>query len=57
LEELIEEDEEEGGDDELDEGEEADAGAEVFGLAVETSEDVDRGLSHGDDECEDSGAR
>jgi hypothetical protein len=41
LEELVEEDDEEGGDDELDDGE-ADAGAEVFGLAVETGEDVPR---------------
>jgi hypothetical protein len=51
LEKLIEKDDEEGGDDELDE-EEADAGAEVFGLAVETGEDVDSGLAQGDDECE-----
>jgi hypothetical protein len=52
LEEFVEEDEEEGGDDEMDE-EEADSGAEVFGLAVETGEDVDGGLAEGDDECED----
>jgi hypothetical protein len=52
LEELVEEDEEEGGDDELD-VEEADTGAEVFGLAVvETGEEVDAGLAEGD-ECKD----
>jgi hypothetical protein len=52
LEELVKEDDEEGGDDELDD-EEADAGAEVFGLAVEAGEDVDGCLAQGDDECED----
>jgi hypothetical protein len=36
LEELIEEDNKEGGNDELDDKEEADAGTGVFGLAVET---------------------
>jgi hypothetical protein len=47
--ELVEEDDEEGGDNELDGGE-ADAGAEVFGLAVETGEDVDGCLAQGDDD-------
>jgi hypothetical protein len=49
---LVEEDYKEGSDNELD-VEEADAGAEVFGLAIETGEDVDDGLAEGDDECED----
>jgi hypothetical protein len=53
LEELVGEGNEEGGDDELDDEEEADAGAEVFGLAAETREDVDGGLTQGYDECED----
>lgn len=50
LEKLVKEDDEEGGDDELDD-EEADVGAEVFGLAIETGEDIDGGLAQGDDEC------
>jgi hypothetical protein len=50
LQELVEEDDEE--DYEMDD-EEADAGAEVFGLVVETDEDVDGGFAEGDDECED----
>jgi hypothetical protein len=54
LEEHVEEDDEEGSNDELDDvDEEADAGAEVFGLAVETGEDVVGGLAEGDDECKD----
>jgi hypothetical protein len=53
LEELVEKGDEEGCDDELDDEEEADAGAEVFGLAVETGEDVDGCLVQGDDERED----
>jgi hypothetical protein len=52
LEEVVEDYDEEGGDDELDD-EEVDASAEAFGLAVETGEDVDGGLAQGDDECGD----
>ena len=51
LEELVKDDKE-GGDGELDD-EEADASVEVFGLAVETGEDIDGGLAQGDDECKD----
>lgn len=51
LEELIEEDDDEGSGDELDDEQEADTGAEVAGLAVETSEDVDRALTECDDQC------
>lgn len=52
---LLEELVEEGGDDELYYVEEADVGAQVFGLAIETREDVyvGSGLAQGDDECED----
>jgi hypothetical protein len=53
LEELIEEDDEKGGDDELDDEQEADAIAEVLGLAVETAEDVDEGLTKGDEQRKD----
>ena len=53
LEELVEEEDDEGGGDELEDEEEADSSSEVRGLTVETGEDVDGGLSEGDDEGED----
>ena len=52
LEELIEEDDDEGGRDELDDKQEADAGAEIARLAVHAGEDIDRGLTEGEDESE-----
>jgi hypothetical protein len=53
LEELVEEKDDEGGGDELEDKEEADSGTEVGGLAVESGEDVDGGLTKGDDEGKD----
>lgn len=50
LKELVEEDDDEGGGNELNDEEEADAGADVRGLAVETGKDIYGGLAEGDDE-------
>ncbi|KAI3482411.1 hypothetical protein L1887_54967 [Cichorium endivia] len=50
LEELVEKDDDETGDNELENEQEADTSAEVLGLSVETGEHVDGGLSEGDDE-------
>jgi hypothetical protein len=50
--ELVEEHDDEGCRDELEDEQEADTGAEGRGGTVETSEDVDGGLAEGDDECE-----
>ena len=52
LEELIEEDDDEGGRDELNDEEQAYAGTEVAGLTIETGEDIDSGLTERDDEGE-----
>lgn len=52
-EELVEEDDDERGGDELEDEQEADTGTERGGRAVETGEDVDRGLAEGDDQRED----
>lgn len=52
-EELIEEDDDERGGDELQDQEEADTGTEGAGRAVESSEDVDGSLSKSDDKGED----
>ena len=54
-EELVEEDDDERGRDELEDQEEADTGTEGRRGAVETGEDVDGGLSEGDDQGEDWG--
>jgi hypothetical protein len=53
LEQLIEENDDKGSNDELDDQEEADTCAEVTRLAIETGQDVDGGLSERDNECED----
>lgn len=52
LEELVKEDDDEGGDDELEDEKQADTGAEVGRLAVKSSQDVDGSLAEGDDESE-----
>lgn len=57
LEELVEEDHDEGGDDELEDKEKADSGAEVGGKAVEASEDVDGSLAERDNHGEDCDGR
>lgn len=52
LEELIEEDDDQGSDDELEDEEEADTSSKIGRLPVESSEDVDRGLTESDEESE-----
>ena len=53
LEELVEEDDDEGRNNELDDEEKADTGSEVFGLAIETGEDVDGGLAESNNDSKD----
>ena len=53
LEELIEKDDNEGGDYELNDEEQADASTEVFGLAIETGKDVDGGLAKSNNDSKD----
>ena len=50
LEELIEENDNQTGDDELEDEQETDTGAKILGLSVETGENVDGGLTERDDE-------
>ena len=52
MEELVEEDDDEGSGDELNDKEETDACAEIGGLAVEACEDIYGSLAEGDDESE-----
>lgn len=52
LEQLVEEDDDEAGDHELDDQENADTGAEVRRLAVETGDDIDDGLAEGQEDGE-----
>jgi hypothetical protein len=52
LEKLIEEDDDEAGEDELHDEEEADSRAEIAGLAVETGEDEDASLAEGENDRE-----
>lgn len=53
MQEFVEEDDNQGRYDQLDDQEEADSSTEVGGLAVETGEDVDGGLAKGNYEGED----
>jgi len=52
LEEFVEEDDDKGGNDELDDKKKTNTSADVFGLAVESRENVDGSLSKGNDEGE-----
>ena len=53
LEKFIEENNDEGGDDELNDQQKADTGTKVAWLAVKTTEDVNGSLTEGDDQSED----
>lgn len=53
LEELVEEDDDEGRDDELEDEQEANSSSEVRGESVQSRQDVDGSLSERDDEGED----
>lgn len=53
MKEFVEEDDDQGGDDELEDEEETDTGSEIGRLSVETSENVNGGLSEGDEESQD----
>jgi hypothetical protein len=55
LEELIEEDDDQSGGKELDNEENADTGTEVGGLAIETGQDVNAGLTEGQDDGKELG--
>jgi hypothetical protein len=52
LEELIQQNDDEAGNNQLDDQENTDTGTKVTGLAVETSQDVDTGLAEGKDDGE-----
>ena len=52
MEELVEEDDDQAGDDQLNDEEDTDTGTQVGGLAVEAGEHEDTGLSEGNDDCE-----
>ena len=52
LEKLIEEEDDESGHEQLDDDEQADAGADVGGLAVHAGHHVHDGLAQGDDHAE-----
>lgn len=51
LKELVEENDDEGSGDKLDDEEQADTGTEVAGLTIETSEDVDGSLAERNNQC------
>ena len=50
MEESIDEDDDQGNDNELNDKEEADTGTEVLELTIQSSQDIDRRLAESDDE-------
>ena len=53
LEQLVEEEDDEAGNDKLDNDEKADSGTDLSRISVESRHDVHDGLAHGDDHSED----
>jgi len=51
--EFVEEDDDKGSDNELNDKEEADTGTEVLGLTIQSSQDIDRRLAESGNEGED----